>query len=150
VLRASGRVAFTVWATPDQHALQGIALEAARSAGDIGAGLPTPPHGGLNTIEACVALLSRAGLSPITELCRLERRTLRLRSVAELTHLIESGTVRLASLLRSQPSGKRAAILRGLELAANRYRRDGNLEIPVVAVLVAATLGTFQSEGDDA
>ena len=120
VLRASGRVAFTVWATPDQHALQGIALEAARGAGDIGASLPTPPHGGLNTIEACIALLSRAGLSPITELCRLERRMLRLRSVAELTRLIESGTVRLASLLRSQPSGKRAAMLRCLEVAANR------------------------------
>src|SRR5215831_5962058 len=145
VLRASGRVAFTVWAAPDQHALYGIALEAVRNAGDIGASLPTPPHGGLNTIEACVALLSRAGLSPITELCRLERRTLRLRSVAELTHLIESGTVRLASLLRSQSRAKRAAILRCLETAANRYQRDGNLEIPVVAVLVSATPGTVRN-----
>jgi len=146
VLRTSGRIAFTVWATPDQHALQGIALEAVRNAGDIGASLPTPPHGGINTLEACVALLSRAGFSPIIELCRLERRTLRLRSVAELTHLIESGTVRLASLLRSQPRAKRAAILRCLEAAANRYQRDGNLEIPVVAVLVAATRGTVRNE----
>jgi len=145
VLRSSGRVAFTVWAAPDQHALYGIALEAVRNAGDIGVSLPTPPHGGINTIEACIALLSRAGFLPITELCRLERRTLRLRSVAELTHLIESGTVRLASLLRSQSRAKRAAILRCLETAANRYQRDGNLEIPVVAVLVAATPGTVRN-----
>ena len=55
--------------------------------------------------------------------------------MAELTHLIESGTVRLASLLRSQPRANRLAILRGLEDAAAKYQREGRLEIPVVAVV---------------
>jgi ubiquinone/menaquinone biosynthesis C-methylase UbiE len=136
VLRIDGRVSFSVWATPDEHALHAIALEAVRGAGSAGASLPAPPHGGLNTLAACTALLIAAHFVPVAEHCRLVRRILHLGSVAELTHLIESGTVRLASLLRSQPQASRLAILRGLEVAAAPYQRDGRLEIPVVAVVV--------------
>ena len=140
VLRKGGRVAFTVWATPDEHALHAIALEAVRSAGSTGVNLPTPPHGVLNTLLGCMSLLAAANFKPVAEYCGLIRRTLHLDSVADLTHLIESGTVRLASLLRSQPQADRAAILRGLEAAAKRYERSGHLEIPVVAVLVTGAV----------
>jgi SAM-dependent methyltransferase len=140
VLRKDGRVAFTVWATPDEHALHAIALEAVRGAGSAGVSLPTPPHGVLNTLPACMSLLVAANFKPVAEYCGLIRRTLHLGSVTDLTHLIESGTVRLASLLRSQPQADRVAILRGLEAAAKRYERAGHLEIPVVAVLVTGAL----------
>ena len=135
VLRKGGRVSFSVWATPDEHALHAIALEAVRGAGSAGATLPAPPHGGLNTLAGCTALLVAAHFKPVPEHCTLVRRILHLGSVAELTHLIESGTVRLASLLRSQPQANRQAILHGLEDAAARYQREGRLEIPVVAVV---------------
>ena len=135
VLRKGGRIAFTVWATPDQHALHAIALDAVHSAGSTGASLPAPPHGVLNTLDGCMNLLKEADFKPIAEQCSLVQRTLHLSSVAALTRLIESGTVRLASLLRSQPKPKRLAILSGLETAAARYQREGRLEIPVVAVL---------------
>jgi SAM-dependent methyltransferase len=147
VLREGGRVAFTVWATPDVHALQGMALEAVRNAGDLGASLPVPPHGGLNTLDACIGLLAGAGLNPETLHSGLIKRTLHLASIAELTHLIESGTVRLASLLRSQPDANRAAILRELGVAAAKYEHGGRLEIPVVAVLAA---GRRERVRDDA
>ena len=138
VLRRGGRIAFTVWSTPDEHALHGIALEAVRAAGSLGASLPVPPHGGLNTLERCMSLLTAAGLEPDGQRSGLVRRTLRLASVTDLIHLIESGTVRLASLLRSQPAASRAAILRGLETAAARYQNQGGLELPVAAVLAVA------------
>jgi ubiquinone/menaquinone biosynthesis C-methylase UbiE len=140
VLRKTGRVAFTVWATPDEHKLHAIALEAVRGAGSAGANLPAPPHGGLNTLIGCMNLLAAAAITPVVEHCMLVRRTLHLGSVAELTHLIESGTVRLASMLRTQPEANRMAILRGLETAAERYQQQGHLEIPVVAVLVTGTV----------
>lgn len=139
VLRKGGRISFTVWAAPDEHALHAIALEAVRGVGSAGAGLPTPPHGGLNTLAGCIRLLEAAQFKPVSDYCTLVRRTLLLGSVAELTHLIESGTVRLASLLRSQPQANRVAILRGLESAAARYQRDGHLEIPIVAVVATGT-----------
>ncbi len=147
VLRKGGLVAFTVWSTPDEHALHGIALEAVRAAGSLGASLPAPPHGGLNTLGGCMSLLAAAGLKSDAQRCGLVRRTLRLSSVAELTHLIESGTVRLASLLRSQPAASRKAILRGLEAAAAKYQLEGGLAIPIAAVLA---VGKRPSESDDA
>jgi SAM-dependent methyltransferase len=139
VLRRGGRIAFTVWATPEEHALHGIALEAVRTAGGVGASLPVPPHGGLNTLERCMSMLTAAGLQPDVQRSGLVRHSLHLASVAELIHVIESGTVRLASLLRSQPAAGRAAILRGLESAAARYQRQDGLELPVAAVLAVAT-----------
>ena len=138
ILRSGGRAACTIWATPDRHALHAIALEAARSAGNLGASLPVPPHGGLNTIDGCLALMRHAGLVPDEARSLLVERRLNLPSIAALTHLIESGTVRLASLLRSQPPDKKAAILRALEAAAARYATPSGLSVPVVAVLAVA------------
>jgi ubiquinone/menaquinone biosynthesis C-methylase UbiE len=139
VLRTAGRVSFTVWATPDEHALHAMALEAVRGSGSAGAGLPAPPHGVLNTLAGCIKLLEAAHFKPVAQHCTLVRRSLTLGSVAELTHLMESGTVRLASLLRSQPQANRVAVLRGLERAAAKYQRDGHLEIPIVAVVATGT-----------
>lgn len=147
VLRRGGLAAFTVWSTPDEHALQGVALEAVRAAGSLGVTLPEPPQGVLNTLERCMDLLKPAGLRPEVPRCGLVRRTLRLGSVADLTYLIERGTVRLASLLRSQPAASRAALLRSLEAAAARYRCEGGLAIPVAAVV---TVARRPNERDDA
>jgi ubiquinone/menaquinone biosynthesis C-methylase UbiE len=135
VLRPGGRVATTVWSTPDRHALHAIALDAVRSAGNLGAALPAPPHGGLNTVEACLNLMRSANLATDEHQTRLVERKLNLPSVDALAHLIESGTVRLATLLRSQPLESRAMILRALGEAASKYAVPSGLSLPVVAVL---------------
>jgi SAM-dependent methyltransferase len=147
VLRVGGRTAFTVWATPDRHALYAIALEAVRSAGDPAAALPVPPHGGLNTLSGCIALLRSVGLEPDEGHSGVVERELCLSSLAELIHLIESGTVRLASLLRGQPPEKRADILAGLASAASRFAGPSGLRIPLAAVLA---VGSKTSASDDA
>jgi SAM-dependent methyltransferase len=64
VLRRRCLIAFTVWSTPDEHALHGIALEAVRAAGDLSASLPVPPNGGWNTLERCMSFLEAAGFEP--------------------------------------------------------------------------------------
>jgi SAM-dependent methyltransferase len=145
VLRPGGRVACTVWATPDKHALYAVALEAVRGAGNLGAALPTPPHGGLNTLEGCLTLMRGAGLVAEESQCGLVERRLDLPSVAALTQLIERGTVRLASLLRSQPPESQAAIMRALGEAASRFAVPSGLSLPVVAVLAVGR----KSEGSD-
>jgi ubiquinone/menaquinone biosynthesis C-methylase UbiE len=147
VLRPDGRVACTVWSTPERHALQAIALEAVRSAGGHGAALPVPPRGALNTIEGCLALLRGAGLNADEAKSALVERRLRLPSVSALTHLIESGTVRLATLLRSQPQENRAAILRALASAAAKYTSSSGLSLPVVAVLVVGQKTAPHAQG---
>ena len=139
VLRYGGRAACTVWATPDRHALQAIVLDAARMAGDLGASLPTPPHGGLNTIEGCLTLMRATGLIPDEARSRVVDCRLNLPSTAALIHLIESGTVRLASVLRGQAPDKRSAVRRALETVAARYATSSGLAVPLAAVLAVAT-----------
>jgi len=135
VLRIGGRVACTVWATPDHHALHAIALAAVRNAGKAGALLPTPPYGVVNTVARCLELFGEAGLIPDEKHSGLVERVLRLPNVTALAHLIESGTVRLASLLRSLSAMNRALVLRALEDAAAEYSTPTGLHIPVVAVV---------------
>ena len=135
VLRPKGRIAFTVWATPEHHALHAIALEGVRAAGSVGASLPVPPSGGLNTLERCLRLLRDAGIEPDEVRSGLVARELLLPSVQALIRLIECGTVRLASLIRSQPPHTRRAILAGIEAVALKFAEPSGLKIPVVAVL---------------
>jgi SAM-dependent methyltransferase len=137
VLRPKGHTAFTVWA--EHHALYAIALEGSRAAGNVGASLPIPPSGVLNTLEGCLRLLRTAGFDPDEVRSGLVGRDLLLPSVQALTDLIESGTVRLASLIRSQPPQTRRAILAGIEAAALKYAAPSGLKIPVVAVLTVGT-----------
>jgi SAM-dependent methyltransferase len=148
VLRPSGKTAFSVWASPEHHALQKLALEGARVAGNAGASLPAPPSGALNTLEACFALLRNARIEPDEARSGLVERELLLPSVEALIHLIESGTVRLASLIRSQPPQARAAILAGIEAAAQKYSVASGLRIPVAAVIaVGGVLMSIDGNG---
>ena len=135
VLRPNGRTAFTVWAEPEHHALQAIALEGARAAGNVGASLVIPPSGALNTLDGCLKLLRGARIEPDDVRSGLVARQLLLPSVHALIHLIESGTVRLTSLIQSQPPEARRAIPAGIEVAALKYAAPSGLKIPVVAVL---------------
>ena len=142
VLRFGGRVGFTVWASPDEHALHRIALDAVREAGDAGAALPAPPEGGVNDAATCIRLLVEAGFDVAAVRAETLRAVLRLNAVADLVHLLQRGTVRLSALISSQPRDKSAAILAGIERAAAKFQRNGQLEIPVVAILAVATRAT--------
>jgi ubiquinone/menaquinone biosynthesis C-methylase UbiE len=139
VLRAGGTLAFTVWASPEEHALHRIALAAARRAGDAAASLPLPPEGALNTSDACTQLLQRSGFAHARAEVRKVAGALHVESVAALQHLIQAGTVRMAALVASQPEDRRAAIMTAIAEEAAEYRvAGGGLSIPVVALLARA------------
>jgi hypothetical protein len=117
----AGRVGFTVWALPDEHTLHRIALDAVRDS------------------QTCIRLLAEAGFD--VTVVRVEKLSavLRLDSVADLVHLLQYGTVRLSALINPQSRDQSAAILDGIERAAAKYQRNGQLEIPLVATLAVAT-----------
>jgi hypothetical protein len=48
---------------------------------------------------------------------------------------ISAGTARMAALIAAQEPSARAAIANDINSQAERFRRDGNLAIPVAAVL---------------
>ena len=137
VLRPGARMAFTVWAAPDRHALHGIALQAVRDVGLSDATLPLPPGGALNEAAACQRLLDEAGLSvpPSAEPHCIED-ALWLDGEQELLHMMQEGTVRLSALIRSQPPEQVPAIVASIQRAAAAYRHvNGRLRIPVSAIL---------------
>ena len=138
-LRPGGRLAFTVWASPHEHALHQIALTAVRRSVDASATLPLPPEGQVNSPEVCVQLLQQAGFTRVAAEIGKVAAVLDLESVAALQHLIQAGTVRMAALIASQPAEKRAAILAAIADEAAKYRIGTRLAIPVVALLACVT-----------
>lgn len=138
VLRPGGRLAFTVWANPQQHALHRLTLDALAAAGVSGAALPVPPGGAVNEIDICVALLAQAGFAqPLHALHR--SADLWLDSEQQLQEMLLHGTVRLSTLIRSQPADKVNSILVEIRRAATAYATQGRLRIPVTAILAVGT-----------
>jgi SAM-dependent methyltransferase len=139
VLRIGGRAGFTVWASPEDHALHRIALDAVRSVGDVDASLPAPPDGVVNEPAMCSRLLVEAGFDATQLQVEKLSAVLRLDSVADLIDLLQRGTVRLSALIDSLPRDKSAAVLAAVRREAAKYERNGRLEIPLVAILAVAT-----------
>lgn len=139
VLRAGGRIGFTTWAAPAEHVIHRIVVDAVREAGDPAAALPMPPGGVINETETCLRLLREAGFPAGTLGAEPRREFLIVGSARELLAMLEAGTVRMASTLRSQSDDKRAAILAAIERGVAEFRTDGGLRIPFAAILATAT-----------
>jgi ubiquinone/menaquinone biosynthesis C-methylase UbiE len=149
VLVPGGRVAFTVWASPERAVGLGVALGAAQAYGDpaAAAALPQGPaffrfsdHG------ECVRALSNTGF----EQCRaLEvSQVWRLASVEEFLRALGQGTVRNRALLRAQPHEARERIERAVrEGVAPWVTRDGALELPMPAVLASGSVSSRRKAG---
>ena len=139
VLRPGGRLAFTVWASPEEHALHKITLAALREVGVAGAALPTPPGGAVNEVASCLTLLTESGFTTPPPRARVEVAALWLDSEQHLIDMLVDGTVRLSTVIRSQPSETVDAIKAAIRNAAQAYRADGRICIPVTAILAVGT-----------
>ena len=135
VLRPGGRLAFTVWAPPEEHALHRISIEATRAAGDATAALPTPPQGNVNSPSACLSLLAAAGFAATASSARIERAILHLDGIASLVHMLREGTVRVAAMIAALPPDHAQTLVIEIERAVQPYRRGDGLAIPVAAVV---------------
>lgn len=135
VIRAGGRVAFSVWERPERMRVIGAvrdAIEAARVEREapIPSGGPDPYR--FADDSEFLALLADAGLTEVSvETIDL---THRVADAEELWRGLLGSSVRSAALIHAQPEEVRRRIRTELERIVESYRQsDGALELPVAA-----------------
>lgn len=137
VLRTGGRVAFTVWAKPEDAKGFGIVLDAVETHGDPDVALPPgPPFFRFSDGEECRRVLAGAGfVAPvITQVAQVWR----LPAPEALFDAVHEGGVRVRAILRAQTADALEAIRGAICDGAKAFGRDGVTEIPMPAVLASA------------
>jgi ubiquinone/menaquinone biosynthesis C-methylase UbiE len=133
VLKPGGRIAFTVWATPEENTAWSLVFDAVDRHGDRSSSKAPPPGGVLNRIDQCVRALEVAGF--VDSSAEIVRSEWPLRDGRALLAALAAGTARMAALLAAQEPAAIAAIADDVNHQAERYRRGGNVAIPIAAVL---------------
>jgi SAM-dependent methyltransferase len=136
VLRPGGRVAFTVWATPERAIGFRIVLDAITAHGNAAAPPPGPPFFRFSDAGECERALRDAGFeSPAVVEVPM---TWRLSSPAALFDAMSEGAVRTAAILNAQPPDARVAIRQAIASEVASFVRGGAVEIPMPCVLATA------------
>lgn len=137
VLRPGGRVGFTVWAKPDETAGFDIVLGAIEAHGNIMVPLPKgPPFFRFSDPEESSRTLRERGF--VNPLIVKVPQVWRLPSSDALFEAMLGGTVRTRGLLRGQTREALALVRAAMREAAAAYMKDGEIELPMPAVLSAA------------
>ncbi len=140
VLRAGGRVAFTVWAPLKDNVLHRIIVDAVREAGDSRVfSLPLAPSGEVGEIATCQRLLREAGFDGPSLRAEVIEAFTSFDSAQKYIDMFTNGVVRMSAMIKAQPRERTPMILAAVERAVAPYRKDGRLTIPVSAILGAAT-----------
>ena len=137
VLRAGGRLAFTVWEKPDASIGFGIVLRAIQRHGRLDVPLPPgPPFFRFSDPEECRRTLLAVGFEApaVTTVPQVWR----LASLDALFDVMRGGTVRTAGLLRAQTPEAQDAIRAEIREAVRPYQHGSVIEIPMPAVLASA------------
>ncbi len=138
VLRAGGRIGFTVWAPPEHAIGLAIILRAIEAHGNMQVPLPPgPPFFRFSDPEESQRVAQEAGFAHphVTQLAQVWQ----LPSPQALFEATLAGTVRTAALLRAQSSEALAAIRQAMRDAASVYNQEHGCVIPMAAVLASAT-----------
>jgi len=138
VLKPGARVAFTVWATPEENTAFSLVFDAVDRHGNRSA-LKAPPPGALNRIDQCLRVLEAAAFADRS--AEIVRSEWLLPSGRALLAALSAGTARMAALIAAQEPSALAAIARDIDSQAERLRRDQNLAIPIAAVLARGRKG---------
>ena len=134
VLRSGGRLAFSVWAPPQEAVGFGIIFAAVQAHGRMDAPLPPGPNFFLFSDPAqCERSLDAAGFRSATV-----AKVPQIWRVDVPFEVIMKGSVRTAALLRAQKPEALAAIRDAVRQAAAAYARDEAVELPMPAVVAAA------------
>lgn len=139
VLISGGRVAFSVWDSPERMRVIGVVTEALEAADAnrrsvVPAGGPDPYR--FADDRAFGALLEGVGLVGVT--VKTVELTHRVAGTEDLLQGILGSSVRTAACLRAQDAGARRSTMSALERAVEPYRgSDGQLELPVSAKLAS-------------
>jgi len=135
VLKPGARIAFTVWATPEENVAWSLMFDAIDRHGDRSAA-KSPPPGALNRIEHCLRALETAGF--VESSAEIARAEWLVPDAGALISALSAGTVRMAALIAAQEPPALAAIAGDIDRQAERFRRGENLAIPIAAVLARA------------
>lgn len=129
VLKPGARIAFTVWAAPEENIAWSLVFDAIarRSAAQAS------PPGALNRIDQCVRALEAADF--VDSSAEIVRAEWFLPNAHALIAALSAGTVRMAALIGAQEPAALAALASDIDSQAERFRRDQNLAIPIAAVL---------------
>lgn len=132
VLKPGARIAFTVWATPEENTAWSLVFDAVAQHGNRST-FETPTSGALNRIDQCVAVLEAAAFADRS--AEIVRSEWLLRDGRALLAALSAGTVRMAALIAAQKPSTLAAIADEIDKRAEHFRRGENLAIPIAAVL---------------
>jgi len=134
VLGGGGRLAFTVWASPEKCEGMGIVLKAIEAHGRLDVPLPEgPPFFRFGDHDECRRVLAVSGFSGV-EVRELPMRW-RLPSPDALLDAFLEGGVRTRGLLRAQTPEALAAIRVAARNEAARHAREDGVEFAMPAVL---------------
>lgn len=137
VLRPGGRLAFTVWAKPEETAGFGITLGAIQTHGNTRVPLPDgPPFFRFSDWAESKRSLAAAGFTDAA--MQKIPQTWRLPSVDALFEAMQTATVRTAGLMRHQAPEALRSIRVMMRNACGLYQRSGAVELPMPAILAAA------------
>ncbi|KVZ95860.1 class I SAM-dependent methyltransferase [Burkholderia ubonensis] len=137
VLRPGGRIAFTVWASPDKCAGIDMVLKAIALHGNPDVELPeAPPFFRFSDWCECERVLHEAGFAEtqVTDI----NQTWHIHSPETPFHALMRGGVRVAAILRAQTAEALAAIEKAVSESAEEYLVDGEVWVPMPAVLASA------------
>ena len=141
VLRPGGRIAFTVWAKPEETVGFDIALRAIQTHGHMNVPLPQgPPFFRFSDPGESRRTLLEVGF--VSPLIAKVPQIWRLPSPEALFEAMQGATVRTAGLLRGQTPQALNAIRTAMRNAARAYEKDGVIELPMPAVLASAVKPT--------
>ena len=135
VLRAGGRLGFTVWAPMEEHPLQKLVVDAVRQIGNPAVAPPLSPAGAICEVETCLHLLRESGF--VLPLPGAEKISslVPIQSAEQLIALLREGTVRMSSVIRSLPNDKTELLMTALERSMERYREGDAYKVPAAAIL---------------
>lgn len=137
LLRPGGRIAFTVWAKPEEAVAFGIVLGAIQAHGDPNAPLPAgPPFFRFSDPDECARTLLGVGF--VAPAIRTVPQVWRLGSPDALLDVIQGSTVRTAALLRAQSAEALGAIRIAVREAMAGYAKGAAFELPMPAILATA------------
>ncbi|WP_322022998.1 class I SAM-dependent methyltransferase [Burkholderia sp. BCC1977] len=137
VLRPGGRIAFTVWASQDKCAGIDIVLKAIAAHGNPDVELPAaPPFFRFSDRDECERALLEAGFAD-PEVLDVDQ-TWHIRAPETPFHALMRGGVRVAAILKAQTPHALAAIEEAVSKSVTKYLVDGDVLVPMPAVLASA------------
>jgi len=136
VLTPGGTLAFTVWAAPHDNTAWRIVFDAVKACGRLDVPMPAG-NDAAATRENFSQLIREAGFDAATLRADLLTQDWLLPHDADLVSIFETGTVRMAMLLRGQGASL-PAVRRHVNEALRSHRCGGTIAMPTRAWLISA------------